>query len=223
MIQEIDFFCSTDSSSYNNYDKIRNINNHYRLVISEIIKANQAWQWNDFEATSDLPVGVKSLIEGINAYELIKDDNDRKIITLDKVFVRDEVDGDWRELKQSDREIYTDVEEGEPQYYDLVGGALVLDKKPASTIENGIKVHIQTDIKDLEDDDDEPSFNPLFHRILTYGATIDYLASQPEVNDARLVKFDGLYQVLMEQLRQFYRIRNKGRKRRIGVKGDVMI
>lgn len=138
----------------------------------------------------------------------------QRVATLDE-------NGNWQLLKQRDiHELDVAPDEyrdrgGLPVEYDIFGRTLNLYPVPASasvTTADGLKVYFDRDVDQFTpgDTSKEPGFAKPFHRILSLGASIDYLRPGNRRNELVRAK-----DVLEEGLRKFYGKRNIEKKSRI--------
>jgi hypothetical protein len=130
---------------------------------------------------------------------------------MERVEVKDS-NGDYKLLSQFDhrdiKEGYSEFEEtaGMPKYYDLVGNSLILKPAPAAdsvTVSEGLRVHILRgiDIFTVSDTTQELGFPESFHRIVTFGASYDYLISRGDYDKATAFRNEA--EALLEKLRNF--------------------
>lgn len=179
LVEDIDFICGTDATSYPLKDKARNANQWlYTGVVTQIL-ANKKWQFADINATT-LPVFVATMVNAQQDYALPTD-----LLRLQAVEIKD-AGGNWQRLKPIDKDdlkrSITDFENvnGTPRYYDVVGTSLMLYPAPATagvTLTSGLKLHYSPDI-DLfvsTDTTQKPTLPPPFHRLVSYGASYDWL------------------------------------------------
>jgi len=211
IVQDIDFICSTDSSSYPIADKIRNINRHYYKAVTDILKSTGRNQFDDSNLTT-LPYYTFTLVNGQKDYSLPTD-----LLKINAIEVADSA-GNWTRLQEIDEQelwpTITDFEEtnGIPKYYNIRGGSVYLYPAPATgsvTLTNGGKFYLEREVDAFTtaDTTQEPGFAEPFHRILSLGASYDYLIinSTTEKADRALQQ----YEQLRKELREFYSDRNK--------------
>jgi hypothetical protein len=211
LVQDIDFICGTDSTSYPLKDKARNINRHYYVAVADIMKASGRFQFEDPNITT-LPDPTFDLVSGQAQYSLPTD-----FLKLDGIEIQDN-GGNWIKLQEVDPAEFgstiTDFEEtdGTPKYYDVKGDSFTLYPAPATgsvTLTGGGKLHVQRTVDEFTSDDDtqEPGFAEPFHRILSLGASYDWLLinSTQEVAD----RWKAAYEALRVELRKFYSDENR--------------
>jgi len=218
LIQDIDFLCGTNSSTYAFKDKVRNINQAYHEVSRVIREVEDGWQYDDLNKT-DHPIGYTNLSDGVQDYTLpdgaqgveraeVKDSNGdfQKLIQKD-----------WHDIEVALSEYYET--DGLPRYYDLVGGSIFLYPAPASgyvTTASGLKVCFSRDITEFSTSTAasavtaSPGFAKPFHRILSLDAAIMF--EQDPTNSAKFIKMKNS---LIRSLRKFYSHRNVERTTQI--------
>lgn len=211
IVQDIDFICSTDSTSYPTADKIRNVNRHYYKAVIDILKSAGRNQFDDSNHTT-LPNYTFTLVNGQKDYSLPSD-----LLKINAIEVAD-ASGNWTRLQEIDEQelhpTITDFEEtnGLPKYYNIRGNSMFLYPAPATgsvTLTNGAKIYLEREVDAFTtaDTTQEPGFAEPFHRILSLGASYDYLIinSTTEKADRALQQ----YEQLRKELREFYSDRNK--------------
>lgn len=205
LVQDIYFLTDTNSTSYPIADLTRNVNRWAYQFQLAMIEGNHRWQVDDANLTT-LPHFTTTLVSGQGDYKL-----DSVFLRIERVEVRD-AQGDYKLLKQIDhRDIkgaYTEFEEtdGMPQYYDMVGDSVILFPAPSAsdvTTAEGLRVHVlrEIDIFTTSDDTQELGFPENFHRIVTWGASYDYLVSRGDYDKATTYRNEA--EAMLEKLRNF--------------------
>jgi len=174
---EVDFLLGTDSTEYAIAQKTRNINRWFDRVVSLILQSDSKWEWDDNNHT-DLPISVSSLVANQQDYSM----SGAGFLKILKVECKNS-SGDFVPLKQID---YTQKKNvalteyqktaGSPNEFDLVADSMFLYPKPSYASSGGLKVYFQRipDYFVAGDTTQEPGFAAPFHRILSYGAALDY-------------------------------------------------
>lgn len=205
LFSDIDFICVTNSVSYPTEAKVRNVNRWaYKALLAQI-KGSRRWQADDSNLTT-LPWLTTTLIAGQGDYTLPTD-----MLRIERVEIRDSA-GNYKRIKPFDqRDIqdgYDEFEEtdGEPKYYDLVANTIVLKPAPSAdsvTTDKGLKVHIirEIDLFTTSDTTQEPGFSEPFHRIVSYGASYDYLLSRGDIDKANAIRQE--LEMLMKEFTDF--------------------
>lgn len=215
---DIDFICGTDSTSYPLTDKARNMNRHYYLAILDILKTSDRFQFDDRNHVT-LPISTFDLTAGTADYSL-----PTNLLKLHALEVMNAA-GDWVRLKPIDvfQEVghsISDFEEtdGMPQYYDVQGDSVFLYPAPAAasvTLEEGGKMFFSRDVDAFTSADttQKPGIPTPFHRILSQGASYDWLTVNGSLEKADRVLRDQTS--LRKELTKFYSDRNKDDRTRI--------
>lgn len=212
IVEDIDFICGTDSTSYPTVDKVRNVNRYYYTAVADIIKTQGRLQWDDSNLTT-LPEYTFTLVSGQKDYTL-----PTNLLKLWAIEIKD-AGGNWIRLKEMDindpemKRTITDYQKtaGTPFAYEIRGDSAFLLPAPATgsvTLTNGGKMHFsrELDLFTSSDTTQEPGIAEPFHRILSLGASCDWLA----VNDTteKYNKFLQKYEQLRVEMRQFYSTKN---------------
>lgn len=181
LVQDIDFICGTDNTSYPIEDKTRNINEELYGVGVLMWRYSPLWAFDDNNQTT-LPILTTNLVEGQKDYGL-----ETNILHIERVSVKD-ANGLWSDLEflpfsdipQPIDEFYKT--NGIPRIYSLKGNSLFLLPAPRAadvTLTNGLKMvisRIADGVKFVSTDTTKtPGFNPAYHRILSLGASLAYL------------------------------------------------
>lgn len=237
LIEDITFWTGMDTTQYATADRTRNINRHLMDVVTEILKSDGAWEYDDTDKT-DLPSLTTTLVASQQDYELPKSlttnpttlqggSTAGAILKIHRVEVKD-ASGIWTKLEQLDqREIGQALDEfqkndGLPRFYDVRGNIIFLYPQPASasvTLSAGLKIHITREpyMFLATDTTKEPGFAEPFHRILSYGASMDWLLSKNQ--SAKAANLKTLIDEKMANLRDFYGGRNRDKTVRARPRG----
>jgi hypothetical protein len=182
---DVHFLCGSTSASYSDTDLIRNINQHYQDTARLIWTSAGGWQFDDSNLTT-LPIAKTTLVHNQQDYSLPSTTQ-----KVEQVVVKDS-QGDWQKLKPFDIHDTTIAPEeyledaGTPLYYDLIGRSIMLYPKPSSaycTMASGLGVYISRDVTEFAvtaGTANTPGFATPFHKILSYGAAIDFIQDNTE-------------------------------------------
>lgn len=218
LVEEIDFLCGTNATSYPLKEKARNVNRWAYRVVTWIYRATSRWQFDDSNHTT-LPVATTTLVASQADYQLPSD-----LLKIERVEVLDN-DGNYHKLKPIDS---ADVPgalsefketDGLPQYYDMLGDSINLYPAPAAadvTTSLGLKLHFlrEIDVFVSTDTTQEPGFAEPFHRILSLGASYDWLIAHGTQQKLTIVRTE--IEAMREEIAGFYKDQN--REERISVK-----
>jgi hypothetical protein len=189
------------------------------------MKADGLWSWDDNNQTT-LPIGTTALVAGQQDYEITAADflNVREVAVLD-------ANGKYRVLTAVDRskgvaQQLEDLEGGDaglPVKYDKVGNSIMLYPKPGAgkvTLAAGLKVYFQRipSYFTASDTTKTPGFNPLYHRVLSLAAAIDYCIAKGL--SKKQVALEREYQKLNEQMMAHYASRSKDEQATLQLQGD---
>ena len=175
-------------------------------------KLARAWDFDDRNYT-DLPIATTDLVDGQQDYSLPS-----WARRIERAEVLDS-DGDYQLLTQIDKsqvgdEAMTEFEEtaGLPIYYDLVANSIFLYPKPDAddvTLSDGLKVYFNrsVDLFTSTDTTKEPGFPSEFHRILSAGASYDYVIAEGMTD--KLVPLKNMINEMMGDVSDFYARRDR--------------
>jgi len=216
LVQDIDFLLfgnSTATSPYAIADKTRNINSWYDTVASLIIKANANWEWDDNNKT-DLPIATTSLVANQQDYNISGD----SFLRILKVELKDN-NGNWQALRpitldDKRQESMTDYQKtaGTPMEYDKIGNSIFLYPKPSYSQAASLKVYYQRNVTHFVSTDTTkvPGFAENFHRILSYGASLDYAIAFGMSN--KIAIFTPIIERMKPEIQDFYAMRSHEEK-----------
>jgi len=219
IVQDIDDWVNTDDTSYPIAKKTKDINAWLDRVVSLILLADGRWQWDDSNY-SDLPIGMSNLVEGQQDYNIAG----ATFLEVLRVEVMDS-NGNYKLLTPIDEHDVTNSAmseyyktDGLPVKYDKKGDSIFLYPKPSSsavTLSLGLRVNFQRSASHfvVEDTTKQPGFNPLFHRILSFGPALDYASKNEMVTKIKIIqpRLDKMEAGLVEA----YTVRSKDEQIRI--------
>ncbi len=222
IVEEIDFLIDTDLNSYPLTQKARNVNRYLDEVISLILQSDGRWEFDDNNYTN-LPIATTSLVNEQQDYSI----SGGTFLKILRVEVKD-INGNYYLLtpiseKDIQNQAMTEFQEtaGMPKYYDKLGNSLFLYPKPSSantTLTAGLKVYFQRlpSYFVSTDTTKTPGFNPLYHRILSVGAALDYAIANGMNSKIKILT--PLLQKLEDGLISFYtqRIKDESVRMKIG-------
>lgn len=206
-----------DLTAYPLADKTRNINAWYDRVVGLIMQADNNWQWDDANQT-DLPVATTALVANQQDYGL----NAAVQYKILKVEILDS-SGDGHPLDPIDYDdkkgiAMTEYKEtaGTPKEYDLVANSIYLYPKPDYAKALGLRIYFQRGASYFVSTDTTkvPGFAEPFHRILSYGASLDWLSINHS-GSPRIPLLEKRIKELEAAIIDFYSTRHKGKKIRM--------
>ncbi|OQA77158.1 MAG: hypothetical protein BWY30_01157 [Tenericutes bacterium ADurb.Bin239] len=182
-----------------------------------IFLANGNWQYDDGGYT-DLPSATTDIILGQRRYALPSE-----ALTVQRVELKDN-DGNWSVLKPITKELVKGEgledfmdDNGIPMYYRLVNGVIELFPPADYSGTGSLTVYFDRGAVEFQYDDTNvtPGFASPYHEILAVKAAIEWLkVKQPQSPTLPMLIQDDLK--LEQSIRQFYSLRFKDYKPRIG-------
>lgn len=222
LCEDIDFLLGTSSSDYSLADKTRNINGWYDHVVNLILSVDGSWEWDDENFTSTRPIATTSLVASQQDYSLAGEG----ILKIVRVECKDS-SGNWSQLEPFSQDQKRGIAlpefletAGNPQYYDISYNSLFLYPKPNYSLSAALKIYYQRDFSHFiaTDTTKAPGFNPTYHRILSYGAALDYATANTMPNKITMCR-DGIAK-LEAELIEGYSSRNRDSKNRLILKHE---
>lgn len=177
IVNDIDFILGTSTTDFSLANKTRCCNRWLDRATGLILQADGKWEWDDTNQT-DLPIATTSLVANQKDYAI----SGATFLKVLKVECKDST-GDWRALDQIDttqrkKVLLDDPDEtaGSPTQFDLRYNSIFLFPKPSYASSAGLKVYYQRvcDYFVAGDTTQEPGFAAPFHRLLSYGASLDF-------------------------------------------------
>ena len=214
LVDDVNFLCGTNTTTYPLADMVRNVNQHYHDVTRLIWESSDSWQYDDSNKT-DLPRILTTLVNGQQDYSVPSTAQ-----RIHRIEVKDAA-GNWVRLTQLD---YKDVGVALPEYmetnglpvqYDLNGNSIYLYPSPATsyvTMASGMAVYVDRDVTlfTTASTTATPGFASQFHRILSLGAALDF-----EKDPGQRNLFLAEKQNLTDGLKKFYGSRSVERRSEI--------
>lgn len=216
LVQDVDyvlFSSSTATSAYAIADKTRNINAWYDRVANLIMKADNRWEFDDNNKT-DLPIATTATVANQQDYTI----SGASFLKILKVELKDEA-GNWNaltpiSLDDKRSQSMTDYQKtaGTPREYDKLGNSIFLYPKPSFSQAASIKVFYQRNVTHFTASDTTavPGFAENFHRILSYGAALDYAIANGMTNKVNMLA--PMIKQMESDLIDFYGTRNHDEK-----------
>lgn len=213
IIQDIDFWANSDHTIYLIADKTRSVNRYLEMCVSDILSANNRWEWDDTNQT-DLPRGVTDLFSGQAQYNF-----DSTWLTVERVDIKDSA-GNWSELTPlNEADIHQGYSAfqstaGNPNSFDVDGDNLFLHPTPNYSLTGGLKVFFKRKpvLFVTTDTTKEPGFASVFHRILSLGAAYDWCVIK---GLPRATQILAEMNTMRESLKGYYASRNRYEHQRI--------
>lgn len=213
LIEDIDFLLGTDSTQYPLADKLRNINLHFYDVVTDIIRYNSNWEWDDTNKT-DYPIGTSTLVASQRDYTLPSN-----FLKLLRVEVKDSA-GNYQKVQEFDeQQVQAGLTEfmksdGLPLYYREVGNSIELypaASATSTTLSAGLKVYYTRTQTEFTNADAavSPGFSANFHRILSLGAAYDFASTQMTHDQVLIGQLKGRLDKMREDIKQYYSSRNR--------------
>ena len=225
IVEDIDFLLDiidNGSTDYPIAQKTRNVNNWYDRAVNLILGADGNWEWDDENYTSTRPVATTTLEADKQRYSLAGEG----ILKVLRVECKDTT-GNWVQLVPFNQDQKRGIAlpewlktAGNPQHYDVAYNALVLYPTPNFEASGGLKIYYQRDFDHFTtaDTTQAPGFDPLFHRLLSYGAALDYAIAKNM--GGRIDLFRAEIAALEEGLVDHYSRKDRDQKVRLSLKKE---
>lgn len=195
------------------------LNRQYDKAVSIIIERDGRWQYDDSSYTTRA-VATTGIVSGQDNYTM-----DASHLKLVLVRIKDE-SGNWSVLRPfdiTDPEAYYYLREqstavtGDPHWYEKQGDQMILYPTPDYTQAASLEVTVQRvpNYFSYDDTTQEAGLAPIFHRILSLGASLDYAVanSLAQKNDLAM-----LYQDERDRMIAFYSMRNRDEQKTLRAK-----
>lgn len=165
------------------------INNAYERVASIILSADNRWQWDDTNNTTDFPIATTNLVSGQADYTLAT--THLRILRVESsinaagtVFQKLEL---YDQQDEDESLTYRATISGIPYRYDELGASVILDPKPNFSCTSGLKVYFQRGPTNFTSGEVStgtklPGFNSLYHDLIPLHVAYEYwLVNDPNM------------------------------------------
>lgn len=179
LIADIDFLLfgtgDTFNSTYSLADRTRNINNVWDEAVAILYKADPGHKWDD-TTNADLPFATLDLVANQDSYTLLD-----SALVIHRVRMKDQ-NGKWLTLTPKLRLEMSDSDlesTGTPSAYYKMGGVIFPLPVPTYGYTGGVELEFQRGANHFltTDTSKEAGFNPMFHKFLSVGASLEYAIS----------------------------------------------
>ena len=212
IIEDITFHTGVDTNAYTLKDRTRNVNQWYQRAIVDILSSVNYYEWRDTNVAAGTDNSWTTSADGTAVLDMSASTRGYALPTTNDVWMLRKVafsyDGGatYYEAKPfniamvqyqpDDSDIDDNVSKTEPMYR-WVGNQLEGYPLPATNSTNGIKIWFvaKPDIFVSTDTTQEPAIMEAFRRILSLGASYDWLMSR-EPEKAQVIRAE------LEQVRQ---------------------
>lgn len=213
IVEDIDFLLNTTVANYPLAQKTRNINRRYDETVALILQSDSRWEWDDSNQT-DLPIATSNLVDSQQDYQIAGG----TFLKILRVEVKDSAGNFFLLYPISEHDVQSQAlsefqkTPGRPIYYDKQGDSIFLYPKPSSnltTLTGGLKIYYQRGPSyfAVSDTTKAPGFSPLFHRILSLGAALDYCLANTILLKSEFLT--PLLQKMQADLMTFYSQRSR--------------
>ena len=214
LVQDITFLTGADTNAYAVSERTRNINRWYYKAVIEAWKHSYDWEFDDANQTG-FPVATANFVNSQEDYQIPT--NALKILRVEVL----NNSGIWNLLEPIDETqvavALTEFQkiDGLPRYYRVTRRNIVLYPAPDNgvsvTLSGGLRVYFLREVDEFTatDTTQEPGIVEPFHRILSIGASLDWvIAKAPEKTKILKTMVDEL----LEDLKGFYSSRHRNFK-----------
>lgn len=190
------YWAGANKSTYTIDEFTRNANFGLDRAISLIKKNDKRWKWAD-NNNPNMDVGVTDLVATQDNYTLEVD-----MFEVTRLRVKGP-DGNWITLKPIDnRDASDDLLNtyGTPEFYDKQGLSIIPLPIPNYSADEGFEIHFGGGPVYFEttDTDKEPGFNPLYHRLISLYAALDWLVDKSTVKNPLTHKINRVKERITE-------------------------
>ena len=179
------------------------------------------WEFDD-DNKQDLPIATTALVADQQDYSI----SGASFLKILKVELKD-ANGNWQpltpiSLDDKRNESMTDYQKtaGTPREYDKLGNSVFLYPKPNYSQTASLKIFYQRNVTHfvVGDTTAVPGFAENFHKILAYGAALEYAIAHSMVGKINILM--PLIQKMEADITDFYGMRNHDEKMRMSVERE---
>ena len=176
LYQDALFLTGATTSTFPFKDFIRLANEAQKKTVALIQENDRKWKWADSN-NGKRDIGLTDVVYGQDNYTM-----EVYHMKIKEVRIKDP-QGNWRTLVAKDRRFLTDSEKnssGVPMSYDKDGDSIILTPTANYSTNDGLEIHYQQGpvLFTVDDDNKEPGFNSLFHRLISLYSSYDWLFSK---------------------------------------------
>lgn len=201
------FWSGANSASFPvDPDFTRSANNALDRILALILRADNTWEFNDANLSTELLDITTAIVSGTQTYAI-----STSWLKIKRVRVKD-ANGNWITLRPIDRDEASDSqlsETGTPYAYFKLGSYIYLVGTPTYSSTGGLEVQFQrgADYFVVGDTTKAPGFASQFHRLISLYAALDYV----EANDIpnRDAKIRNRITAMEAELQQHYADRDR--------------
>lgn len=214
IIEDIDFQCASDSTTYPTADKLRAINKAIHYVTHLILEAQDEADFDDSNYT-DFPIYTTSLVADQQDYALPD-----KTLKIQRVEIS--YDGTtWVKVEPFDigessqptdaTSVEGDFSTSKP-YYDVRSNSVFFFPIPQTNVTNGLKMWTlrEPDEFTKTDTTQEPGFAEAFHPLISYIPALEWLTAK-KLNPEKQTQLREWIVNLVATLKTHYGSKNKDR------------
>lgn len=216
------FLTKTNSSSFPVADLVLSANNAVEHVVGLINRADQRWQFDDFNQT-DLPIATATLTSGQQDYALSS-----AFLTVDRVEIKD-TSANWHLLTPIDQQLLKrdratamaayQPTNGTPLEYDVASTSVFLYPIPNYTQASSLKVYFtRGPVAFLTSDTSaQPGFPSIFHELIPLWVAYDYAIANALPTASG---FMASIQLKEKGLADFYQLRQRDIRPKFSISTD---
>lgn len=209
IVEDIDFLVGTDSTKFSTANKVRSVNERFRMIWSIIFESYGGWFFMDdnvSDASSGLPYADQTITNNLGLYAL-----PTGALTVQHVEILTVAGGAWQRILPITYEDFIRIgadgrftANGTPLYYILQGDIVRLLPIPNFTLASALRVYFAQDISAFaaSDTTKAPGFASPFHRMLSIGAALDYAILNGQQTKAN--NLQAMWNDYERRLRSFY-------------------
>lgn len=177
------------SAEYSDEDLDHNLNQWYKRVVGWAIIAGDDWQIAGETIYKNFKSGVSTYALPIELVRILKGE---VLYSTGGSFVPLKFFDPMRDQKSVEGNDTRTFDDASKPTAELLGNDIVI--RPAQTtgsdIVNGIVLHVQMSLTDLNSTDDIPQLMDIIHRVLCKGGAYDYCMREEMWNKARELKYE---------------------------------
>lgn len=196
---------------------VRNINSWYQNVVSMILQGQDGWDYDDINHT-DFPILNTNTIASQRDYSLTADEEILQVkrveVTYDGTnwYKAEPFDSGERGLTIDDGTVDADFNKTQPKY-DIQYNSIFLYPKPDIAVTGGLKIYVTRGIDEFTSSDtiQEPGIDKFFHRMLSVGASYDWVLVNKSENTILITRLEKMLDDYEQGLKKHYGLKVKDR------------
>ena len=223
----ITFNTGVSTTNFPDSQRIIFVNTAIDQIHADILSAEDGWQFDDKNKTTDFSILTGNLVADQQDYSLPTNNtgSDDDIIKIERVELKynnrfykaEPFDKNERGRSIAETsDLSNDFVESAPKY-DMTNGSMFLYPIPGNNVTNGIKIWIQRSMAhfaeaDLSSTTKYPGFDHQFHELVPLKVALSWMNVKEPSNSNKITTLNNRIAILTEKLQEWYGTKQEDRE-----------